>query len=128
MNKNLLRECVRIAQEYLHKHPELAHYPHYSFLVQNNKIVEWSTNAAAVSHPRYPRGSKLHAEARMWDKGKGLIDKRKKFEVVNIRLNKQAQLRLSAPCLFCHSFLWELGCSKVYYSTTAGEFESLILN
>jgi hypothetical protein len=94
---------------------------HFSFIIQRNKIIEWSPNRAAS--PLVARGfadtAKLHAETEAWRRAKGLLDKTKDFECVNVRV-KNGRLKMSAPCLCCAEFLRSCGCSAVWFSTEAG--------
>lgn len=131
MNKRILRQCLKIAKDYLPKHPEFHCYPMYSFVVQGDKIVEWDTNNNGVPDgPLYPMYAarvshldgtpKTHAEVNSYRKAKGLLNRNKDFEVVNIRLTRQGEMRIAAPCSCCYQFLKSLGASKAYFTTSAG--------
>ena len=141
MNKKLLGQCVQIARTNLPRHPELGYYPHYSFIVQKNTLVDWGTNNREGVPPflfkMYESRvfdnhgiPKLHSEVNAYRKVRnaiGLFDRDKSFEVVNIRLNAKADLRLSAPCKCCSNFLKTVGCGCVYFSTGIGEFAKVTL-
>lgn len=131
MKKSILRDCLSIAIDYLPKHPEFHYYPLYSFIIQNNKIIEWDTNDSGTpDHTIYPMYQsrvahldgtpKRHAEVNAWRKAKGIINKLKPFEVVNIRLNREGQVKLAAPCSCCTCFLKSLNASHTYFTTDAG--------
>lgn len=121
MKSSILQECIRIAQKHNtpESHPEWGKFHHFSFIVQDNKIVEWATNKAHTPLTRfgYPAGSKLHAETEAYRKAKGLLNPRKSWECVNVRLLRDNTPRLSAPCSCCYNFLDILGCKKVYFTT-----------
>lgn len=131
MKKKLLSECLRIAKASLHKHPQLEHYPHWAFIVQCNKIVEWSTNLAGeppihfgyhekikdMTHP-----PKLHAEFAAFRKARGILSNGT-FECVNIRMNKKGETRCAAPCNCCYNFLTEMGCSSFWFINHNEEWE-----
>jgi tRNA(Arg) A34 adenosine deaminase TadA len=125
MKNTILRECLRIARSKNtpELHPEFYHFPHYSFIVEANKIVAWGTNRHSGTlnpHWGYTTKHKTHAETAAYQKAKGILSHSKTFECVNIRLNKLGELRLSKPCMCCHNFLSSLGCKIVYFSTEQG--------
>lgn len=125
MKKSILIECIRIAKAKLELHPERCNFPHYSFIIQQNKIVEWATNIAFEPpvHYGYHKAlgykPKFHAEVHAYKKAKGILIN-DNFSIVNIRLGKDGDLKLSAPCEACHSLLSCLGCNKFYYSSPTG--------
>lgn len=125
MKRKILRTCLRMARQYLPKHPNFNYKSiHYSFVIQNNKIVEWAVNKGTecdyIIKMGYPEYSNMHSEVAAWKKACGLIDRRRPFQMVNIRLNKYGQMRKSKPCPCCKSFLRSLGCSKVIYTNELG--------
>ena len=122
MKRSLLNECLRIAIRINPKHPEYNYYHHFSFVIQNNQIMEWGTNRGEGATPLigYPEYSKLHSEARAYFKARGLLERGKNFEVINIRLNKRGDVRISRPCKCCSSFLKFLGCRTVWFTTLNG--------
>ena len=133
MKKTLFREAVRIARDKLTSHPQLGHFMHYSFIVQNNKIIEWGFNIAHEPPKHYGyherlkdaiNKPKMHSEIACYQKAKGLLNKNKKFEIINIRLDRNGELLNSAPCSCCHNLLTELGCHKFFFSSQIGFLES----
>jgi len=128
MKNTILRDAVRIAREKLPRHPQKEHWPHYSFIIQNNKIVEWSTNTGNEPAPFYGYHLRInwglpksHAETNSYRKAKGLLIPNKPFEIINIRLSRNnGELRMSAPCNCCHQFLALAGCSVCWFSTQMG--------
>ena len=132
MNKRILNSCLRTARKRNteESHPEYGSFMHFSFVVKDNKIIEYATNRGGVTlySKFYDRVSKTHAEAAAYTKAKGLMRKGDEFEMVNIRLNKAGDLRNSAPCKGCNMLLTLFGCTKVWYSTKEGEFEKVSLD
>jgi hypothetical protein len=128
MNKKLLDEAVRIALEKLLKHPEYLCYPHYSFLVQDNKILSMgmnNKNQVPLLHYGYHTRvdhtvPKMHAEPVAWRRGRGLLNKMKSWELINIRLNRHYKLMASAPCSSCFNLLKSVGCTTFHYSSELG--------
>ena len=122
MKQTILKECIRISREKNLQRDRTSDFRHYSFIIQKNKVVEWGTNVSKVPPMiqfGYPKTAGWHSEANAYRKAKGILDS-SSFEVINIRLNRQGDLRLSKPCKCCHSFLTELGCSAVWFSTELG--------
>jgi hypothetical protein len=129
MKKSLLAYALNVAKEKLPLHPQLEYFPHYTFIVQNNHIVDWATNLSQNPpvHYGYKNNSldpdyrpKVHSEIAAYKKAKGIMDKNQGFEIINIRLNKHKEIRLSKPCFCCFEILCELGCQKFYYSSELG--------
>lgn len=129
MKKSLLTLAMGIAQKHNPKHPEIGRFQHFSFVIQDNKILEWATNTKKEPprhqgyHSRlidadYP--PKTHAEINAYRKAKGLMDSKKTFEMINIRLNRQGIARISKPCSCCWDMMFALGCSCFYYSSEIG--------
>jgi tRNA(Arg) A34 adenosine deaminase TadA len=126
MKKALLNEAYRIALRNLETHPEYEHYAHFSFIVKDNQIVEWATNNAHTPPKHYGYGSRIkgakpktHSEIMAYKRARRIIG-RANFEVINIRLNRSKQLRLSKPCVCCDAIMKALGCTKIYYSWEGG--------
>jgi hypothetical protein len=131
MKRSILRECIRIARakNFPGNHPCWNSFKHYSFVIQNNKIIEIGMNRK-IKPPvwlGYHNLSGRHAEVDVYQKAKGIIDPSKSFEVVNIRLNKRGELRDSAPCKFCSKFLQYVGCQTVYFSMSTGGIAKTII-
>lgn len=127
MKKSLFHECLRLARAKIEQHPQKKFYIHYSFLVQNNKILSCGTNMAAIPpihlgyHARLDGGCpKTHSEIVAWRRGKGLVNSKYKWNLINIRLNKNGNLMLSKPCKCCQNVMTALGCEAFYYSFNQG--------
>ena len=128
MNKKLIDEAVRLASEKLLTHPEYSCYPHYSFLVQDNKILSIgmnNKNQVPLLHYGYHMRvdhtvPKMHAEPVAWRKGRGIINKMRSWEMINIRLNRHYKLMSAAPCEVCFNLLKSVGCHCFHYSSELG--------
>lgn len=119
MKKKILKECLRMALEKNPTHPEFGRYHHFSFVIQNRKILEFGMNreGTPINGFGYPEFGKIHSETDAYRKAKGLLDSQAPFDMVNIRLSKQGFLRLSKPCSCCHAFLSMVGCRSVFFTT-----------
>src|SRR4051812_15473268 len=101
MRKSLVKAALRIAIRKLSGHPELANFLHYSFVVRDNQIVEWATNARQEPprHYGYHRRCdasfrpKFHSEVRAYRRARGLIGTGADFEMINIRLTRSGLVR-----------------------------------
>ena len=131
MKKSILRDCLRISRNKICVHPEYNTYGflHFSFFIQDNKIIELGMNRTEFSFYKdklqffgYPNGSNRHAELDCYFKSKGHpdFDLDFPFECVNIRLNRKGQLRNSAPCSVCAENLFTFGATHVYFTTENG--------
>jgi hypothetical protein len=131
MNKRILTEALRMAIRHLPNHPAVNEtWMHWSFIVVDNKIVEWGTNLRGQPPIHYAYNKKivdvdahckLHSEIVAYRRAKKLLGRDLgSFEVINVRLNKQGHTKISAPCCCCAPLLKELGCTRFYYTTDAG--------
>jgi hypothetical protein len=134
VKRTILRECLRIAKAKLPRHPQFAYYPHFSFIIQDNKLIEWATNTSHQPpiHLGYEARimdgkAKTHAEFNAYRRAKGILISGAPFECVNIRLNKQGEMKMSAPCSCCHAFLGELGCINCYFTNGDGGWDGYSL-
>lgn len=151
MKNMILIECFRRATGLNPNHPENKNgYHHFSFIVQKNQILGYGVNRSTGSNPTFDNNKipkydnfgflnsnsisrtlitgykpyqKLHSESVAYFKIRGLLNHRFKFEVVNIRLNKNSELKISRPCECCIRFLYGLGCSTVWFSTGLIEYK-----
>lgn len=119
MNKKILKQCLIISEKNNHKHPDQDGYRHFSFVVQNEKIIEWATNTIGepIMFLGYPSYGKVHAEFNALNKARGIMVRYSRFEVVNIRITKGGLIRNSCPCKNCFDFLASHGCSKIWFTT-----------
>lgn len=125
MKPKILKECTEIALANNNpSHDQWDCYKHYSFIVQENKIVSWGTNkrGSPLTFLGYQPHQKIHVETVAYFKADRLLKKNIPFEVVNIRLGKNNMIKISAPCKCCSNFLKNLGCKRIWFTTTNGSF------
>lgn len=115
-----LFNCYDIAKRHVKNHPEWDCYKHYSFIFQDGVLIEWGCNRKGSPLIGYPSYGKIHAESDAYSKARGLLDKNTPFEIVNIRLNKSGDLKISKPCKCCFNFLINVGCKSIWYSNEIG--------
>jgi hypothetical protein len=130
VKKSILRECLRVSREKNTEelHPEWDNFHHFSFLIWQGKILVWATNKnSGCSHIKfgYSEMSKTHSEfevirKRLWVDLSGSA-------IVNVRLNKFGETRMSCPCKTCKAFVRRNGINTVYYTVDNEEFERLTL-
>lgn len=130
MKRKILYECLEIARRNNtpEKHPQWGFYHHFSFIISDNKILEWGTNRSSqpLTYLGYDSYTKMHSETDAYFKAKGLMRKKQQtFEVVNIRLNKSNRIKMSNPCKCCFTFLKNMGCKKIWFTTNIDSFASL---
>lgn len=130
MNKALLEQAKQIAYKNLDNHPEYKHYAHFTFVVQNNQIVEWATNNAHTPPKHFGYGARIkgakpktHSEIMAYKRARRIIGNQS-FQIINVRLNRSYEMRLSKPCVCCHNIMKAMGCTKFYYSSEVGFLKS----
>lgn len=123
MKKSILKDCMRIARSKLDKHPQLENYIHFSFLVKDNRIVDFATNNSHTPDRKFGYQDrnrstdfkpKLHSELSLLIHSKRSA---RECDVVNIRVSKKGLSRLSLPCKFCRNILGVVGVNKVWFTT-----------
>lgn len=130
MKKNILYQCIKWSLNHNTplKHSQFNYYIHHTFIIQENKIVEWGQNKAGNAPFFYKPYQKIHSEYIAYKKAHGLLKRNKPFDIVNIRLNKMGVLKLSKPCICCFNFLKSMKCRNVYFSSGfKNEFKKLSL-
>lgn len=99
---------------------------HTSFIIQNGKIISIGVNKYNKTHPAMMRygyhglcgiHSELDAALKL-----GMTDC-KGLTLVNIRVDGQGKVNMSAPCKFCSTLIRELGFKAVIYTNKNGDFE-----
>ena len=127
MKKKLLKQCVILARKEYDKHS--SKFRHWTFVVQENKIIGWATNTK-VDTPLFFLGYKdfqhVHSEPMALKRTWGLINHKKYFSVVNIRLLANKELAMAKPCEVCFPFLIACGAREIIWSTE-NSFEEIIL-
>lgn len=129
IRKALLSSILQICQRERSSHPQHDHFMHWTFLIRNNKIISKGVNRDCEPCRKYgyhaaaPAGEtrnfkpKWHSEL---DSVKGCRDNLAGAVVVNVRLNKQGEQRLSMPCTACRNLLNVVNVSKVIFTTEFG--------
>lgn len=127
MKKKLLSLCLNIALQNNSKHPEFGFYHHFSFIIQDNAIRDWGCNRKRepMQYLGYQIHTKMHSEVDAYFKARGLLDKSKNFDVINIRLTKTNKIVRSDPCPCCYNFLKKAGARKIFFTTSLGNFASM---
>ncbi len=131
MKRQLFKQATQVARNKLGNHTQ--DNAHFAFIVQNNNLIGYGVNqdGEPLIHWGYKKNKedptydpKIHAEIHAYRKNKGLLDKNKPFEIINIRLNKKGNLMSSKPCPCCSELLRDLGCKRFFYSYENGFLSS----
>ena len=122
MTNRILRDILQYGLTHLNTHPEFRHYIHFSFIVVDNQIVTVGKNRAVEPPPYYGyhkrvEKPKIHSELDAYSKYKW---KTVGFEMVNLRLSRQGEMKLSKPCPICAEWLSQTMCTGLVYSTKEG--------
>jgi len=135
MKRSFIRTVVDRCRKDLKNHPEYARYPHWSFLVCDNRI--YATGLNRTHEPLIIYGyhrkhdhtfrPKLHAELEAFRKFHGNLLQLHVMEMLNIRLNRRGELRCARPCTPCLNMLVGFEIKTVYWSTLDQDFTKLKL-
>ena len=107
-----------------------ARWLHWSFVFQRG-LVEWGVNLVGTPSGYqklgyHPERHYLHSEVTAWNKAVGLMDRRRPWSMVNVRLNRQGEVRMARPCQVCEAYMRSCGCREVHYTTDDG-FSRMLL-
>lgn len=124
MTTKILAECLREALRSLPEHNQFLHHPHTTFVIQDNKIIEWGENRTGdppvyFGYFKRSEAPKLHAELIAYRRARGILSDGP-FDMVNLLFNKQGDVKNAAPCDVCQSWLRAVGCRTVWFSHPAG--------
>jgi len=119
MNQKVINKCLKIAYEL--KEENKNRCKHCTFVIKKNTILAVGVNKRDKTHPvakRFGhRFENIHSEIDACTRF--AIDYSKVY-LVNIRLNKWGEIKMSKPCICCTGWLTTLGVKKVIYSTESG--------
>jgi hypothetical protein len=134
MKKRLLYDALAFARSKIATHPEFNNFPHWSFIVQKNMIVEHGVNMNGPVPVHYGYDKimkpgfipKIHAEINAFKKAVGIMDRDSGFECINIRLNKSGTPRMSKPCMCCYEWLNAQGCKSFWFTLDDGMWGKIV--
>lgn len=123
MKMKLLQACLKQARE--KKHPgQNWEKRHFSFVIQDGDIIAMGMNRVGTPIPGFGYGNSypqnIHAEPDAFRRARSMLDLSSPWEIFNVRLNKRDEIRMSAPCGCCTSFLITMGCKRAYFTTAVG--------
>jgi deoxycytidylate deaminase len=121
MKKQLLDHFLQQCRRTLQKHPQYENFPHWTFLVRDNQVISVGMNRKHEPSKVYGYHNlnqdedfkpKWHSEL------DAVIKNRRGFKgIVNVRLNKLGQTRISMPCKVCRGILTNLNVKKIFFTT-----------
>ena len=124
LNKYMVKHCLNVAREMNNPedHPEWGCYHHFTFILDGNKILHYATNKKGdpLIYYGYPTYGKIHSEPEAYRGARHYLKDINSFDILNIRLSKFGNLRISKPCEHCSDFLVKRGCKRAYYSVPWG--------
>jgi hypothetical protein len=134
VKRKQLQQCATIARANFYKHPSQT-YRLWAFVWQGGELVDWSTNKKATARLRrcgygVPGNNchrdTLHAEPEAFRKSYGLLDHRKAWSIVCIRIRKDMSFGMACPCALCNSFIKAHGCSEAYFTVYGNDFAKIV--
>ncbi len=126
MNSKTLNKLVKKAKVF-HDMPEGA-FKHFSFIMDGSRPLSFGWNQTRKTHPKSNkygyRFNNIHSEfdALLNYLKNHAVEHLHRYTMVNIRLNKAMELRLSKPCSICDRLLDAFRIGNVIYSTNKGGF------
>lgn len=124
MNSNLLNLALEKARAYLGNHPEFYNYIHFTYVIQYRQILEWGVNKPGTppTYFGYKSSAKIHSELAAFRKARGILSANKSFQIINVRLSRSGDTKLSRPCEICANWLQAVGCNQMWYSLPGDRF------
>lgn len=129
MNSADFVRCISIANKEFDRH-QADTFRHWSFIFQRGRMIEWSQNRLGDPSGFHNLGYRdkrhsIHAEPRVLLKARGVLDRRRAWECVNVRLGANREPRMALPCWICFNYLKALNCRMVYYTNIEGIFANV---
>lgn len=124
MKKQMLEHLLSFCRKNISKHPEIDNYLHWSFLIDGNVIISRGVNRS-ITPPRYYgyhhyNSNRGPGYLPKWHSELDAIHRCKRYMgnavMVNIRMNKTGESRMSMPCAGCRRILKVIKCKKVFFS------------
>lgn len=114
----------------LPKHDPDTRYKHFTFVIQDDVLIDWATNRCVdpflIGYDSAYQT--VHSEVLAYRRARGLLDKSKGFEMLNIRFNGQSELKCSKPCSTCLMYLKKTNLKKIFFSENNGKFSMISPN
>jgi len=132
MTNNVLRQCLRSSLDGMATHNQYKHYIHFSFGIVGNTVRVVGTNKSAVPPRHFGYHSrvtepKIHSELDAYQRLRKMVPLSKvDWELVNVRVNRTGEMKVSKPCPVCQVWLKAVGCERVTYTTEDG-WHSIVL-
>jgi tRNA(Arg) A34 adenosine deaminase TadA len=127
MNAALAKNVVELSRNLIELTPHRS--KHFSFVVRRNTIVSIGWNQPFKTHPQAQRfGYRfncIHSELHAILKFSKAVRELSHYMLVNVRLDKQGDVRMSKPCVTCQKLLGVFTFNEVWYSTNEGQFAAL---
>lgn len=122
MNSQVFKELYNFCYSKIQFHD--LNYKHFSFIYSNTKQLAYATNTVSTPplHLGYARlldrPAMIHSELAAYRKFTQHPQYRRNQTVsmINFRLNKSGEIKLSRPCVACIAFMRAMQIKKVIYS------------
>lgn len=100
---------------------------HFSYIVDGKHIISYGINNIKKSHPfainhKYPYP---HSEVSAIINFQLPLDELCEYSLVNIRIGKDGNIRLSKPCSYCQKMLDVFNMQTIFFTNDSGQFELL---
>jgi deoxycytidylate deaminase len=104
---------------------------HFSFLMMKNRIISVGWNEYHKTHPQAKRNGyrfdSIHSELSAIYRCKDRNISFKDCFLVNVRLNRFGEIRISMPCILCQKWLRSIGIREVWFTNTVSCFQEMLL-
>jgi len=118
---NLLDKITELSREIIYIYRD-EHVKHISFLARRNKILSVGINDKTCTHPMSTtQFQRLHSEV---DAISRIKDKKilSRLKLINVRINKHYEFRLSKPCPSCELLCQVVGIKQVIFTESSDKF------
>ena len=124
MNNDLIHSIINLSYSISH---EMKHsWKHCSFICRRNSIISIGRNIPFKSHPIAKqfsyRYNSIHSELNAILNFNYPIRDLYKYYIVNTRIGRNNEIKLSKPCTNCQKLLYAFHIKEIWYTTTTGQF------
>lgn len=127
MNLRTFNTAVKLSRAMMSLTPH--NFKHFSFLFRRNNLAAIGFNKPNKTHPLSNkfgyRFNCIHSELDVLLNFEKPLKELKNYELLNIRLDRNGDVKLSKPCKFCQQLLKYYKTRRVLYSISNAEFQCI---
>lgn len=124
---NISEKCLQMAKDLKKTNPFRC--KHFSFIVQRSNILAVGQNQQWQTHPIAQefghKFSSVHSELDAWIKIRHRNVDLSKCRLINVRINRFEDVKISRPCVCCSNLLQSFGLTDWTWTLNGGGWQRI---